>query len=178
MLLLILFIGILLVILNVKAISKEKKDFNSVFKDKFDSMDDFSVEIGKLRNEFGETIYELQQEIVNLKKELKNYKSQNDKVVTSDIFEEDIELDEVFNNDKTKEITSDQVYNEIKINNKVTTNNTYNRKKSNYNVKKKSSVKYEEIDKLLREGFSVDEISEKLNMGKGEVLLIIELYLK
>ena len=45
--------------------------------------------------------------------------------------------------------------------------------KGNYN-----SVKINEIKIMLDNGLSVDEISEKIGIGKGEVLLIKELYIK
>lgn len=41
-----------------------------------------------------------------------------------------------------------------------------------------SPVKVNEVEKLIKEGYTLDEVSEKLNIGKGEVLLIKELYLK
>ncbi|MDT8716637.1 hypothetical protein IAI10_08205 [Clostridium sp. 19966] len=41
-----------------------------------------------------------------------------------------------------------------------------------------SGVRVNEIEELLKSGFSIDEICEKLGIGKGEVLLIKELYLK
>ncbi|WML35425.1 hypothetical protein [Clostridium sp. OS1-26] len=55
------------------------------------------------------------------------------------------------------------------------TNEAYQKKDNNV---KHNNVKVEEISKLLDEGLSVDEISEKIGIGKGEVLLIKELYIK
>jgi len=46
------------------------------------------------------------------------------------------------------------------------------------NSSKQNNVKVNEISMLLDEGLSVDEISEKIGIGKGEVLLIKELYIK
>lgn len=54
-------------------------------------------------------------------------------------------------------------------------NEAYQKKGSNV---KHNNVKVDEISKLLDEGLSVDEISEKIGIGKGEVLLIKELYIK
>lgn len=207
MLLLILFIGIMLIVLNVKAISKEKKDFNNIFEDKYNNLDDFSIEIGKLRNEFGETIYELQQEILDLKRELNIYKKENGKILNegnllknideNDLkehhfeeekvenkFQDDLDNeveDNVFN--ESNENAIDHVYSEIDFDNYNDDNVIKEEPEVQNNFEKseeinKSSVKYNEISDLLKQGFSVDEISEKLNMGKGEVLLIIELYLK
>ena len=41
-----------------------------------------------------------------------------------------------------------------------------------------NSVKINEIEKLIIEGLTIEEISQKLGMGKGEVLLIKQLYIK
>lgn len=54
-------------------------------------------------------------------------------------------------------------------------NEAYEKKGSSI---KRNNVKVDEISKLLDEGLSVDEISEKIGIGKGEVLLIKELYIK
>lgn len=54
-------------------------------------------------------------------------------------------------------------------------NEAYQKKGSSI---KRNNVKVDEISKLLDEGLSVDEISEKIGIGKGEVLLIKELYIK
>jgi len=42
----------------------------------------------------------------------------------------------------------------------------------------KNYYKTEELGKLLKDGLTIDEIAEKLNTSKGELLLIKELYLK
>lgn len=204
MILLILLIGLLLIILNVKAISKENKNFNDIYTNRKENLDDISIEIGKLRNEFGETIFELQQEILDLKKKLNAYKNVDDKsyneknlIKNSEennlnyeqfesqiedelLDEDDLEMElesDTERNDSINEDNSDNIYNEINFSNNASkADNEIN--DLNIVEEKKSSVKYEEINNLLKKGFSVDEISEKLNMGKGEVLLIIELYLK
>lgn len=46
------------------------------------------------------------------------------------------------------------------------------------NTSGSNGVKIDEINKLLSKGLSVEEVSEKLGIGKGEVLLIKDLYLK
>ena len=43
---------------------------------------------------------------------------------------------------------------------------------------KSNSLKVEEVKELLGEGLSEESIAQRLNIGKGEVLLIKELYLK
>jgi two-component SAPR family response regulator len=54
-------------------------------------------------------------------------------------------------------------------------------KKESENIKAEdnnNNVKVNEIATLLKRGLTLDEISEKLNISKGELLLIKELYLK
>lgn len=41
-----------------------------------------------------------------------------------------------------------------------------------------NSIKVNEISTLLKQGLTLEEISEKLNINKGEVLLIKELYIR
>ena len=41
-----------------------------------------------------------------------------------------------------------------------------------------NNIKINEIKDLLKQGLSIEDIAGKLNIGKGEVLLIKELYLK
>ncbi|MCS4467817.1 helix-turn-helix domain-containing protein [Clostridium botulinum] len=50
--------------------------------------------------------------------------------------------------------------------------------KDNYKNGLENSTKVNEVSKLLEEGHTVEEICEILNIGKGEVILIKELYSK
>lgn len=123
MILLLLIIGGILIILNVRALKKEKSSFQFTLNNSGNNMEEFAIQIGELRKEFSETILELQLEIQNL--------------------------------------------NEIKkTSQKKNGNNTTN------------SVKINEIEKLITLGLTTEEISQKLGMGKGEVLLIKQLYIK
>lgn len=116
-------IGIILIVFNIRAIHKEKNSFQTKLDQKKESTRDVDVEIGKLRRDFGETIFELQKEIKK--------------------------------NDGKSEIT-EQVS-----------------KFENYN-----NVKIDEIKKMLDGNVSIDEISKITGIGKGELLLIEELYIK
>lgn len=120
----------LLIIFNIKAIKKEDRSFDGILKDKYDNMEEIDLKLGKLRKEFTENIFELQQEIEELKG------SKNNIEFDSNVFE------------------------------------------INYDNDKSNNNKINEIDKLLKQGNDIDEIANKLNIGKGEVLLIQELYLK
>ncbi|MCM0650431.1 hypothetical protein NBE98_18880 [Clostridium swellfunianum] len=152
---LLIIIGTTLIIFNIKAIKREKNSFKNVFHNKEEELAEFEVRLGVLRREFSETILELQKQIIELKKEniedVITYTKENEK--------SDEELTEVIE-DKKNDIPSED--SEVKKE-----NNT-----------KGNSVKIEEINKLLEEGFSVEDVSVKLGVGKGEVLLIKELYLK
>jgi uncharacterized small protein (DUF1192 family) len=46
------------------------------------------------------------------------------------------------------------------------------------NIDNKNSIKIDEISKMLQDNLSIDEISDRIGMAKGEVLLIKELYVK
>lgn len=75
--------------------------------------------------------------------------------------------------DETKE---DKVkINKVKINKVKVSENKDNNSETNT---KSNSLKVEDVKKLLIQGLSDEEIAQSLNIGKGEVLLIKELYLK
>ncbi len=99
-------------------------------------------------------------------------------------------------NDKniSKEINKKIMVNEIDTNNleknqknhkgslkKKHSKSDYHKKnieKDNYKNGLENSTKVNEVNKLLEEGHTVEEICEILNIGKGEVILIKELYSK
>lgn len=124
-------IGIVLIVFNVKAINNQKKSFAGILNDKQGNVKDYEIEITKLREEFSNTILELQKEIEQLKAKLK---------INDDIM-----------------VSSDDSENTVKSSN---------------------GVKVNEIKKLLDSGMSIDNICKELDMGKGEVLLVKELYVK
>ena len=95
------------------------------------------------------------------------------------------------NNEKFKETIFDiqkeiQSINEkinsiLKSNNKsekITVEKAQIYDKMNVSNNSNNSVKINEIKDLLKQGLSIEDIAEKLNIGKGEVLLIKELYLR
>lgn len=153
---LLLFTGIALIVLNVNAIKKEKKSFSGTLKDKENNMQDYEIEIGKLRRDLSETVLELQQEIEALK-----LTSENSVVKQNE--------DEVKKTNNT--INSYDIVDENNKSDEISKSNEDNKSSGN-------NVKVTEIKTMLDQGLSVDEISEKIGIGKGEVLLIKELYLK
>jgi hypothetical protein len=158
-------IGSILVILNMKAIKKEKSSFNNIFHAAEEDMREFEVRLGEVRKEFSETILELQKEIEDLKKtnnsnyiieEAKEYEN-----LSEELIEVPIKVGTKEKKTKSKKAS-------ISVNTHI----------EDYNNSVNNSVKIEEINKLLGKGLSIEDVSIKLGIGKGEVLLIKELYLK
>lgn len=157
-----LIIGLVLIFINIKVI---KKDNKNLFEEKLnniaaDDSKDYNFEIGNLRKEFGETIFELQKEIEDLKKEVAEIKKINVKT-----------NDENFSNDnKGKRDLEVHKKIDVVVDNDVTYKDKVEGEEKNLKVK--------EIKKMMEKGLSTDEISQKLNIGKGEVLLIQKLYIE
>jgi predicted RNase H-like nuclease (RuvC/YqgF family) len=174
-----LLIGILLVVFNVRAIRREKNSFNSIYHDEIEDMREFEVRLGEMRREFSETILELQKDIEELKDRLRDLAKE---AIVIPVEESRAKI----NNTKTKDLEEKP----SKVSRKNYENRTEElssaepKKAQEDKIKEESytgtsnSVKIEEINKLLSKGFSVEEVSKKLGIGKGEVLLIKDLYLK
>ena len=141
---LLIFIGLILVILNVLAIKKQNKSFKGVLGNAIENTNDYDIKLGELRREFSESILELQSELMDIKKIEKS---------TSYLETVNIENNEKIFNKSKKQIIIDEAPNS-------------------------NSEKVESIKKLVSEGLSVEEISEILHLGKGEVLLIKDLYIR
>ena len=161
---LLIFIGLILIILNVLSIKKQNKSFNGVLGNAMGNIKDDDIRIGELRAEFSESILELQSEIMEIKENMaKNDKKYKDY--------------EAYHDNKEKTITID----DIKPDN---TNITYITKPDEIDSKvldkphNNSNEKVEKIKRLFSEGSSIDEICEILHLGKGEVLLIKDLYIR
>ena len=152
-----LIIGIALIVLNIGIIKEEKtykkENFNENLNIAHDNMDKNEAEIMKMRKEMGETFYSLQEEI----QDLKTYIEKLEDKIEKECYEKPVEtvIQNIDTLDEEKVDESEKV------------------KVSNYN-----NVKIEEIKKLIDEGKNIEEICETLNMGKGEVLLIKDLYLE
>lgn len=71
-----IIIGIVLIVINIKALKKEDNSFENILKNKEEKIENYEIDIAKLRREFSETLTELQREIYDLKAELKNLKSE------------------------------------------------------------------------------------------------------
>lgn len=152
-----LIIGIALIVLNIGIIKEEKtykkENFNENLNIAHDNMDKNEAEIMKMRKEMGETFYSLQEEI----QDLKTYIEKLEDKIQKECYEKPVET--VIQNIDTLDEEKVDEPEKVKV--------------SNYN-----NVKIEEIKKLIDEGKNIEEICETLNMGKGEVLLIKDLYLE
>ena len=158
----------LLITLNIRAIKKEERSFKEVLTQKENSMTPTDIAIGKIRKDIAESILELQKDIEYLKNNMIKYdkqeeKKHNDIMLNKGAIESE-EKSEFSNLVKEMEkvkhvqlVKDDEFKNlgEIKENDKVI-----------------------EVIKLFSNGKEVDEICGELNLNRGEVLLIKELYKK
>lgn len=142
-------IGVILVVLNYKALKKDETSFSDMLKYKQKDMTEVEVEIGAIRRDIAESLTELQKEILDIKQ----YINLNNNI--EDI-KENLEIDEeLISNNLTSIDEEVDVINEI-------------------DNKNKTSV----IRELISLGLNDEEICEKLSLGKGEVLLVRNLYKK
>lgn len=148
--LLLVVIGIILIVLNYKALKKDENSFGSVLKYKKEDISEIEVQIGAIRIDMAESLTELQQDILTLKEGI-NFKEED---ITK---EESIEISNEVEEDERSFLlnTNQEIINDIS---------------------KKS--KTDRIKELLDLGYSDDEICEKLSLGKGEVLLVKRLFKK
>lgn len=142
-------IGVILVVLNYKALKKDETSFSDILKYKQKDMTEVEVEIGAIRRDIAESLTELQKEILDIKQ----YINLNNNI--EDI-KENLEIDEeLISNNLTSIDEEVDVINEI-------------------DNKNKTAV----IRELISLGLNDEEICEKLSLGKGEVLLVRNLYKK
>ncbi|MDB2109020.1 hypothetical protein PMW03_02540 [Clostridium paraputrificum] len=142
-------IGVILVVLNYKALKKDESSFSDVLKYKQKDMTEVEVEIGAIRRDIAESLTELQKEILDIKQHI-NFNNNVEDI------KENLETDEeLISNNLTSIDEEVDVINEIDNKNKT-----------------------EVIRELISLGLNDDEICEKLSLGKGEVLLVRNLYKK
>lgn len=123
--------------LDINDDKKEDNSFKSILRNNERDLSDYKFELGVLRKDIGESLNELQQEILEIKKAL-------------NLFNE-------------KDLINENRY-DTKVHNSI-----------NENYYKESS-KASNIRELLKDGLTDEEISEKLSVTKGEILLVKGLY--
>lgn len=169
--------GIVLIALNIKAALKKNNSFDKVLKNKEDNMQEYEVEIGKLRKEFAETIFDMQKDMESLKGRLDS------------LSEKELQYEVKINSDADTNInTNTNTNTDTNTNTNIDTAPANDKNVQNdirEGIQKietdnhsSNNIKTAEVDKMIKEGFSDDEIAEKMKIGKGEVLLIKGLYLK
>lgn len=83
---LIIIIGCALVYINLRTIGKDKKSFSTILKDKEENSTEQSLEIMQLRKEMAESLFELQQEIQELREKInENSKVKDEEGIVSEI---------------------------------------------------------------------------------------------
>ncbi|WP_333860430.1 hypothetical protein [Clostridium sp.] len=144
-------IGTLLIVLNLNAVIKEKKSFQYQLTVKQNAMEDYKTEIANIKKEFSEMIFKLQGEIESLRYGGKNPITEM-----------------MLYNDRGQKVTENIAAEQSKEHEEL---NSSQQERENDN-----NIKVHKIRELLKEGMSIDQISEKTGVDKGEVLLIKELY--
>lgn len=150
--LILILIGIILIVINYKALRKNDNSFSNIYENKREDLNEVDMKIGQIRKDMAESLLEIQQEILKLK----NVDKIDDNLI-------EVKNSKVKSTEKSKNkdemkyllTTENSVINDIHFNSKT-----------------------EQIKKLLDMGLDEDQICEKLSLGKGEVQLVKGLFKK
>lgn len=164
-----IIISLTLIVLNIISFKKDKNSFKHILINKEENIQNYEVEIGKLRREMGETILDIQTEMRELKEKLNK--------LEYSIKKEEIVKDQYNTIQEESLINIEEVNKNVKIHNEGIKAKNYEAVTDNKDDNR-NSVKLEEIKKLIDKGMNEEEIAEVLHIGRGEMLLIKELYLK
>jgi hypothetical protein len=159
---LLIFTGVILVILNVFAIKKQDKSFNGALENSIENLNDYDIKLGEIRREFSESIVELQRELMDIRAAMEKSVIQ--------VEETDKGYDETkkIHDENERDIVIDDLY-----------SSEDKGIKSSIDIRSNSNTdKVQEIIRLFGEKRSAEEISEILKLGKGEVILIKDLYIR
>lgn len=163
---LILILGIILIVLNFKAIKKEDNSFENILQREESREKDYDLDIIEIRKSFAETVLELQKEIEDLKisiNTIKNTNKRDDIIYNEENLKSNILID---HNESKLEVEKSNLSNNLDIE----TDDDFTEKSKDNEVDENS--KLNRVKELLDNGLNDDEICEELSMGKGEVLLI------
>lgn len=180
MYILLIIIGVALIATNIRAIMREENNFSKVMIDAESNIDEVDMRLVEIRSEFAKTITELQREINDLKKVNHTEFIKNELLEKKDDLDKNISNDEYISTlvDKIDFLEDDII---LQGENMDELMDDLKEEEKDSNPKKDikgNSLKVEEVKALLAEGLSEEGIAQRLNIGKGEVLLIKELYLK
>ncbi|WP_297416910.1 hypothetical protein [Clostridium sp.] len=189
--LILLIIGLALIVYSYRAVKKEDAfnkendslniSFRGVLEDKKEELNDYKIEIGQLRRDIAESLTELQEEIFNIKNNLnmlKNGKEIHDNKENLEIINSLIEEDElhskVSNANKRLDYLIEDMDENYSLSIPVEDQGIHE-----VNISENlDSSKTQNIKKLLKEGFTEEEICHELSVSKGEVLLVKDLFKK
>ena len=155
-----LLLGIILIIINKKAVKKDDKSFKNVLQYNKEDMSEATIAIGQIRQDVAESLTELQQDILEIKARLSkleansnNLDSSKEKGFTIDAERmEEVDRNELL--DLEALVAKDEaIINEVD-----------------------NKTKTDRIKQLIKEGYSDEEICNKLSVGKGEILLVKGLF--
>ena len=169
-----IIVGLFLIVYNYRALKKEStyfeindsheknehdRTFNKVLEKNKDELNDYKIELGIFRRNVAESLTELQEEILEIKKYLNLIKNDEN------IYDDKVEEENLINicNDKNDK---DGIISEINFNN------------GHDNSPISDSKKTEDIKELLKQGLKEEEICRRLSISKGEVLLVKDLFKK
>ncbi|WP_300380943.1 hypothetical protein [Clostridium sp.] len=165
----IILIGIILIVVNLKLINKKEKleeSFGNILKrEELNENKDYGLEIISIRKDLAETVMDLQKEIDELRNYIKTLKNKEETI------DNNIEDKYGINNFGNSYLNHEEdVISEIKFSRIIGDNeNIENEKKLD---------KTQRVKSLLEKGLSEEEICEELSIGRGEVLLIKNLLKK
>lgn len=166
---LIIVIGVIIIVFNLRGIRKESQTFNAILnKEKVNENRDYDKEIILIRKDLAETVMDLQKEIEEVKKSINEIKKDNDNYINK--HKKNIEIEENIEDYELEnyEYIEENVISEIDFSNKIEESKDFNEKK----VVKTQEDKFSKVKKLIEIGLNDDEICSELSIGKGEVLLI------
>ncbi len=182
---LLIILGVLLIVFNLRAAKKEKQSFqNALNKEEFD-ITEVEILVGELRKDFSESLLDLQKEIVELKENISKHPIENSEMEYIKK-EEDLKYND--NEERAvllqKNLKQSSSYDENNIEDKISEKslkNENNEDREEKIIKEEpeddyANEKVVSVKKLLDKGIPIENICEEFNMGKGEVLLIRELY--
>lgn len=168
-----ILIGAMLIVLNLGAIKKEKNSFDNILLKKENNTKEYEVELYRMRSEFKEEIDKLEKDIEELKEKLEYNNSLALQNVSShaEYYKEKNQNSNLQSQSKTDNV------NELVVeNNKI--DNNFEKKQEKETDGRNRSIRVLEMEELLRKGFTIDQVAQKLNISKGEALLIKDLYLR
>lgn len=174
MVVLLIIIGILLVLLNIKAINKDKNSFSSVLKREEETINrDYDAHIISIRKDLAESILDIQKEMEEIKQSIVYISTEKESTKKSSVkVEEKKEVDDIINNDviANNDILEEATDFIVKLKDNGVISDI------NFKNTKKKLSKVDEVKELVKDGLSDEEICEKMSIGKGEVLLIKGLF--